>query len=412
MRVALLSVIETARGEPEGLRAYLPIGGRSVVRHQLGLALALGCTRVVVVAEALSGELVSLQHVAESGGARFHVVSSPRALSPLIAPEDEVIVLSDGLLAMPEDALTLLSDGPGVLTLPVETGLPAGFERIDINNANAGAMRVPGRVAAGLADLPADWSPASALLRLAVQAGIAQKALPAALVESGRWGLVRSEDDADRIEPLWLRLHTASMHRRSPGEAAAALAVQAMGPALLHAGTRPYIVTLAALALLLLGLGAGWMGLFAAGFVLAGLGWFTQLCASLVARIERDSLLAGRSPGMLPGAFAWSVDALLVTLAAWRSEIPDFGPVPWAARWFAPLLLVLLLRLLAGASPERWWTHWLTDRLVAALLLAVASALMPFDLALQIAVLALVGGNLASRSVRDEVTNRGLTHRH
>ena len=79
LRVALLSLMEAVVGEPQALRGLLPIGGRSVLRHQLGLAMALGCARIVVLAETLTGDLVTLQHAAEAGGARFHVIASARA---------------------------------------------------------------------------------------------------------------------------------------------------------------------------------------------------------------------------------------------------------------------------------------------------------------------------------------------
>ena len=129
MRVALLSLMDAAQGEPQGLRGLLPIGGRSILRHQLGLALALGCSRVVVLAETLTNDLVALQHAAEAGGARFHVIASTRALAPLVAAEDVLLVLGEGLLAMPVDALRPLGDGPVVLTLPVETG-PASYTHL------------------------------------------------------------------------------------------------------------------------------------------------------------------------------------------------------------------------------------------------------------------------------------------
>lgn len=260
MRVALLSLMDAFQGEPQALRGLLPIGGRSILRHQLGLAMALGCARVVVLAETLTNDLVMLQHAAEAGGARFHVIASARALAPLVAAEDELLVLGEGLLAMPEDALRLLGDGPVVLTLPVETGLPLGFERIDINSAGAGAMLLPGKLIAALSDLPGDWNPGSALLRIASQARIVQRELPAMLLDQGRWRLIRDEGEAHRAEPGWVRLHTASAQVRSPGSWLAAGVVRSLGPALLHAGTRPYVIALGAVITALLGTGAGWFG--------------------------------------------------------------------------------------------------------------------------------------------------------
>ena len=99
MRVALLSCVEAVAGEPQGLRGDLTVGGRTLARHQLGLALALGCMRIIVVSESLTSDLVDLQRVAEAKGARFHLAASAHALLPLVTAEDDLIVLGDGLLA-------------------------------------------------------------------------------------------------------------------------------------------------------------------------------------------------------------------------------------------------------------------------------------------------------------------------
>lgn len=408
MRVALLSLTDAVAGDPQTLRGGLTIGGRSIVRHQMGIALALGCARVVLLTEALSGEVLALQQTAEAGGARFHVITTAHALLPLVNAEDELIVLADGLLAMPAEIMTRLGEAPGVLALPVEIGTAAGFERIDINHASAGAMRLPGRLVAGLGDLPSDWNANAALLRLAVQGRCPLRLLPEAVLRDGRWGLVRSEDEAQRVEPAWLRLHTATNHVRTPGEWLAARLVQVAGPALLHAGTRPWVVVLGALVALLLAIGSGWFGWRTPGFALLGLAWVLALVATLLARIERASLLeSGRAPGVVHAA--WAIDAAIVVLAAWRSEIPPLAGVPFAAIWFPPAVFVLQLRLLARVLPVSRWVWWLEDRLVVALGFAVVSALLPFDFCLRAGVLGLAVLGLVLAPRRAESTNSELT---
>lgn len=409
MRVALLSLMEPAAGEPQGLRGYLPIGGRSVARHQLGLALAFGVTRVVVLADNLTGELVALQHMAENAGARFHVIAMQRALVPLVSPEDELLVFADGLLAMPDDALGLLADGPAVITLPVETGLPLGFERIDLNNAHAGAMRLPGRLVASLGELPSEWNPVSALLRIAVQAKVPLRPLPAALLDEGRWRLLRDEGEALRAEPAWLRLHTASAHVRSPGEWIAAFGMQRLGPAFLHAGTRPWVLALAALVNVLLALGAGWFGWRTPGFVLLGIAWLMLVSAGLLARIERDSLLSRGSRVPAEKVALLGLDGAFLALAAWRSEIPSIVGVPPALAWFAPLVLLMLLHLLPDVLPDRRWNWWLRDRFVAGMVLALTSMALPFDSAIRLFVLGLLGFGLFTIRGRALAPNRELT---
>lgn len=392
MRVAILSLIEPA-GEAGGLRGYLPIGGRSLLRHQIGLALSLGVKRIIVVAEGISGALVSLQHVAESGGAQFHVVATARALVPLVAPEDDVIVLGDGLLVLPTDFTALIEGGPAVLTLPVETALALGYERIDINHASAGAMRLPGRIAAGLADLPPEWHVHSALLRLAVQAQVPMRAVPAAMLDDGRWSIVRTEAEALPAERRWLGLHTRPANDESlaPGARLGLFLVRRYGPAILHAGTRPTLVLCAAVVVGLLGVGSGWLGHEVAGFLLLGAAWLIERFGSVLAKVEREALLASGIARQGSEIFGLLIDLGFVAVAAWRSELPDVAGVPQGATAFAPLLLVGGTRLARLALPGRRWAASFEDRLLLGLGLAVASVLLPFDATIGLAVLALFG---------------------
>lgn len=419
LRVALLSLLERAldttgadravagqfqthpvqlpRHEPRGI---LRVVGRPVVQHQVSLALSLGCTRIVVVAEEPLAELATLRAAAEGGGAQFHVVSSPRALITLIAPEDDLIVLGDGLLALPEEALARLEEGPGVLALPVETALAAGFERIDINNAAAGAMRIPGRIVAGLGDLPGDWNAPAALLRLAMQAGVRIVPLPSELLVSGRWTIVRSEAEALAIEPRWLRLHTAVSHDRSPGEALAAFLVHWLGPAALHAGMRPRILTLGAVSLALLAIGSGWMGLVSLAFLLVALAALIRQTARVLAKVDDSTPPSAKTLRGDDAIFGGLTDALIVALAVWRSELPVVPGLSWFLPLFAPLILTGLLRLLPMlARPAARWPHWAADRSLVGLVLAGISLVAPFDATIMaLALLLLAMALLASRS--------------
>ncbi len=409
MRVALLSITDAVSGEPQGLRGYLTIGGRSLARHQLGLALALGCTRIVVVTEALTGEVVALQHASEAGGARFHVITSAHALLPLVNADDDLIVLGDGLAALPAIALDHLRDGVAVLALPVEAGMAAGFERIDINHAYAGAMRLPGRLVAGLGELPSEWNALAALLRLAVQGRVPLRVLPAAVLDDGRWKVVHSETEAQAFEPVWLRLHTASTHVRSPGEWMAARTVHLAGPALLHAGTRPWVVALGGLVALLLGTGAGWFGWRTPGFGLLALAWLLARVAGLMVQIERRSLLETGKVAPTGVWFELAIDGAFVMIAAWRSDIPQISGVPFGIAWFTPLVMMLLLHFLPRVVPTGAMTWWLRDRLVLGLLLAVISALLPFDFCLRAGLLGLLIWAMSITRPRAGQANADLT---
>ncbi len=359
-----------AAGDPNP-RAYLQVGGVPLARHQLGLVLALGCGRIVCLARELGPELIAMQHVAERAKAQFHVISSARALAGLVSTADEVIILGEGILAFAEVARALIEAGPAVLVLPAETAVSAGFERIDLETASAGAMRLPGRLIERLSELPADCNVASSLTRIALQAGIAQRVIPSELRDGARWSMLRNEAEAHAIEAPWIRLHTGTIHATTPARFLAIQAVRRLGPALLHAGTGPNSVILAGAMLVLIAMGLGWFGFVAASLIIGGIGWTLRKSAGLLSRVERDSLqdAPGRWPGQV--VFGWVFDCALVALIGWGLPLAPQDPL--IHRYFPPLMLLGLSRVLPRAIPNRW-TAWLSDRLVLTVGLAVASA--------------------------------------
>lgn len=364
-------MLETAGAAPAGLRAALPVGGISLARHQLTIALALHCERIVCIARTLDPEIAAVQHAAEEAGVAFHLIGETRPLVGLVTSIDEVVVLADGLLAAPEDIAPLLDAGSCVLVQPIETGLPGGFERIDLNHAAAGAMRVPGRLVERLADLPADCDAASALQRIALQAGTKQVMLPSGLHDGGTWRLVRSEGEAQQAEGEWIKARTAANSGTTPTEVLIRSAVRTFGPALLHGGSGGHGLRIGAFLGLSLALGTAWFGLAVLAFLLAGLSWAARRCSELLLDIERQALL--RSGSALAGedAFAWLLDAVLVTVIAWNvAGIPDNLGFVGAA--FPAFMLIAMFRLVPRALGGKW-TEWLSDRgLVAIVLAAIA----------------------------------------
>ena len=394
MRVALLSTLEPSSDDASTPRGLLRLGGRSIAHHQLATALALGCDRVICLADGLPGEVIALQHAAERAGASFQVTGDGRAVAQLVKPDDELLVFSDGLVAAPEAVRTLLGGRSGVVVQPVESGLAAGYERIDLNHAGGGVMRLSGRLAAGLADLPGEWNPVSALLRIAVQSSLRQVVLPQALIDNGRWALVRSDGEAHRLEPHWLRQHTAKRDGNGPGRWLAARLVERLGPALLHAGTRPHIVVLGAAALALLALGSAWFGAYAAAFAGLGIAWLVRRSAAILARVHGERSL-GASRWLDPETgFGVLLDLGFGAVAAWRLAATHPVANAYVVGGFVALVLLGLLRLLPPLFAGAKWSGWLEDRLVLALVLAAASLTSVFGLALMAGSLALLAFGL------------------
>jgi hypothetical protein len=382
-------------------RAFLRVGGATLARHQLGIALALECQRVVCVAREVTQPLIALQHEAERVGVRLHVIPGPRALAGLVTANDELIVFTEGLLAAPHEAIGLLEAGHGVLVQPIESGLAAGFERIDINHAAAGAMRIPGRLVESLVDLPPDCDIPSALTRIALQAGIAMQPVPAAAREGARWKLVHDEVEAHAIEGAWIRLHMGEGELPTPGILLSRLSILAFGPSLLHAGSGWGLVALGALAVMLLALGAGWLGYAGVGLLLCAVAWTLRRASGLLERVEHDSLNLTKSPISSEQILGWLLDFELIVLVAWSAPLPPWESV--LARIFPPFILLCLARMLPRVL-LRGWTAWLEDRALLALLLALAAALGVLMPAVQVLAMALATAALLLSAGKSQLT--------
>lgn len=393
MRVALLTMLETGGTASSCPRAFLPVGGLSVARQQLGLVLALGCERIICLAREFGPELTDLQHVGEAHGAHFHAISAPRALAGLVTAADELIALADGLLADPEEAARLLEAGQAVLVQPVDAGLAAGFERLDINHASAGALRMPGRLVEKLADLPTDIDAMSALTRIALQNGVVQRQITVAEASARRWALVRTDDEAHGLEPAWFSERMSDARTISPGEWLARAAARRFGPAMLHSTGGKVAGVAGAGVLLALGLGAGWFGLVAGGLILCACGWVTGRMSEEIYQVERRALLR-KSPRFLSGSvFGWAIDLALIALAGWG--VGASSAAPWGQQFFAPAMVVALSRLVPRLIETRW-AHVLEDRALVALVLAAAQTSGQAGLALPGLALVLVIAGLAA----------------
>lgn len=346
-------------------RAFVRVGSSTVAGQQLAIALALGCERVVCVAPALTPDIVALQHRAERSGAQFHVIPGPRPLLGLVTAADEIIAFADGLFASRERARALLDAAQAVLVQPIEQGLAAGFERIDLNHAAAGAMRLPGRLVERLGELPADCDLVSSLQRIALQAGVRQVPIGPLAEADGLWALVHGDAEALALEPQWIRQHSSESGLAGPSRAIAALGVRSFGPAMLHAGSGSGALVLGALVCAVLAAGAGWLGLAALGLGFCGLGWLLHESAAIIARVETEND-PDKSTITVLSAYGWIIDGLIVTLLGW--SVGASRAMPLVDRYFPALMLVVLLRILSGLQARRW-NAWIGDRGLVALVL-------------------------------------------
>lgn len=371
MRIALLAMTEPAGAGQPFPRAFLRVAGASVAQHQLGMALALDCQRVICMARGTSPELIALQHDAESSGLQFTIATGPGQLAGLVTASDELIVISEGLFADPTQAVPLLEGrSPVVLVQPVEGALAAGFERIDINRASAGLMRVPGDLVERLHELPTDCDVLSALTRIALQIGISMREVPAAARAGSGWRMIRSEAEAYALEDEWLRSRFGEGGGGSPGRAVARFGVLSFGSSLLHAGNASNVVSIAVLVSIAIAAGLGWFGLVWGGFVFIAVAWLLVDASRMLRSAERQAL--GQPSPAIPRADAlvWLIDAAFAGMIL--LDMPRFPGEPVLGWLCMPAILMMSLVLLPRVTGGRA-AAWVGDRALLGLVLAVAS---------------------------------------
>lgn len=357
-------------------RAFLRVAGASLAQHQLGLALALDCQRLICVARGNSPELIALQHAAEGAGLRFHIVNGPQQLSALVTATDELIVITEGLFADAAELAPLLEGPrPVVLSLPDDGAVADGFERLDINNAAAGLMKIPGALVERLHDLPPDCDAASALTRIALQAGAQMRQVPLEARAGTRWKMVRTEGEALAIETEWLRTRLAASRSATLSDRLARMGVLAFGSSLLHAGNASGGASIGALVALALALGSAWLGSPVLAFALAALSWVLVRATELLRGAERHAHSVAMPAIPRADVLGWLVDLSLVALCVLgMAAAPGLPELALPDRVFAPLMLILMVHLAPRLLVDGL-AMWTCDRGLVALLLAVVSAI-------------------------------------
>ncbi|MXP25294.1 hypothetical protein GRI39_04445 [Altererythrobacter indicus] len=352
--------------------------------RQLEFALALGCERILCVAPGDQAECVRLAKSAKDRSAKLRILSEARQIVGHVHADDELVVLADGLLPEALEPFDCLDQGAGVLTLPADKGVPAGFERIDGGKAWAGAMMLPGHLVERLLELPADVDPQPALLRIGLQEQVREKAMSDELLAEGRWLMLQRQADVEVLEPVWLSRVVPVSSSFSPVCFIASFLLRQFGSQLSeNIDTIRY-------------LSGGVIALFALAFVAAWFGFTTVAFALLlpaplmiavregVVVIRKDSMgrvLAKEDPLASPMKIA--LDAVLIVIMVQCLE------EAWSLRLFAPIMLIGLL-FLSKEKRRPAWVELLNDRVILALILTIASFLSQVGAVIMLLALSLL----------------------
>ena len=364
MRIAILTALADDSSVADNKRAFRMLAGRSVLSHQVDVAADWGAEAILCFVGGLNAQVVACQHRAEDAGLRFQAVENIERMVALIKPQDDVLVIQDGLLPARLEAEHVLAEA-AVLTFPADPAVSTGFERIDADTAWAGLMTIRGETFARLTDLPEDCDVGSSLLRLALQDGVDRLALDYDAVEGREW-FIRSDASQRALDRQWIEASAELVGFETPGKAVA----QRMGLRLARdiAGTRfQYAPVLAGIVIGMLSLVLAWHGLRAVALVLAALTTLALFAQQTVSGVtaRRGARRSVERVEPVPGVFLDLVLGGAVVLPPPAREL-------WTA-WALALILILTRRLLVGFDTARIGKG-LADRIVLIALLLLGGA--------------------------------------
>ncbi|MXO65987.1 hypothetical protein [Altericroceibacterium endophyticum] len=398
MRVALMSLVRSVDDSASAPLGALRLIGRSLAQRQLDFALALGCDTVLCSAEALSEESRILQRSAEERGIRFRLVRGAPDLIGSVSAGDQLLILADGLLSESSEARDLIKDRAVILTLPANIGVPSGFERIDAQNAWAGAALLPAALVEKLAHLPDDVDPIAALLRLALQARVPLRELSERPMREDRWRMIDGHADLEAIEPDWLERQIPSGDRFAPSEWIAGRVLRKFGSQALARNLPLSAVYGAASGLLLLSLLASYIGWSSIAFLLLALAALSSELAAMLAIVMRSAF------GRPERGREWL--RLFPVLRDASLALVIYGALPgeWGIRLFPALMLTALVALVPPTGRSEWNKmigSLARDRFLLALILSAMTLFGVVELGVRLCAFILVASMLVSQAERD-----------
>jgi hypothetical protein len=174
-----------------GLRALLPLAGRSLLEYQVRCASAAGAAPVVVVVERVPQSLQDAFERLRLDGITVFPVSDVQEAVSRFEAGSIILLIGDGV-APPADLLAQLAEDaePVVTTVP-DDELHAMFERIDGEARWAGVALVDSHLLGSTAAILGDWDLQSTLLRRTIQEG----ALRVPIAAGGEPILAENEQD-------------------------------------------------------------------------------------------------------------------------------------------------------------------------------------------------------------------------
>lgn len=294
-----------------GLRALLPLAGRTLIEYQVRCAAAAGAAPIVIVVERVPQALQdAFERLRLDGIGVFPVSDVHEAVSRFEAGSS-ILMIGDGI-APTADLVTALAEEPeaAVATVPDDESHQA-FERIDAEARWAGVAVVNAQTLGSTAAMLGDWDLQSTLLRRTIQDGALR--VPIAPGESEPLMVERAE----QLDAFQRTLISASRQARKDWASRYVLPPfeEVATQELMKTGVKPAWLIWGALGLTMAGaacFGRGWLG---AGLALLVLSAPLDLVASRLATLRLRPLASK----MTSRALLWpAAGVALLALGMWE----------------------------------------------------------------------------------------------
>lgn len=326
----LILASEISQQDGGGLRAALPLAGRTLLEGQAERAQEAGATRFLILVATLPQELTAAMDRIAARGVEVIPVRSAAEIAAQVRDNDKLLLVADALYAPPACYKAVAeATAPAVLATP-DNQAARDLERIDAQTRWAGLALVPQSVVAGLAHISEDWDIGSTLLRQTIQAHARRIMCEPALFERGEIAILTNPVEASLVTTTMLQ--QAEFGGEGMGQRALfAPLARLIGPALLSKNIPTSAFLGGTVALLAGGLTAAifghplWAaiaGIFAsAGFALGGFQQlFTEIRGSAAKLRQVAEWLAYLFPLALVGPaisrWPWKTDTIYLAAIA------------------------------------------------------------------------------------------------
>lgn len=166
---ALIAAYQAADEGEAGLRALLPMAGRTLLENQVRRAVSAGASHAVVLVERVPAALSAAIDRLKRDGIAVSLARDPMDAADHFHPEELILLVADGLVAAPDCFEAMAARSAPTLLVVADTPENEDFERVDADHRWAGLALTRVDTLAATAAMLGEWDLQSTLMRRIVQ---------------------------------------------------------------------------------------------------------------------------------------------------------------------------------------------------------------------------------------------------